>query len=586
MSLVINNNIPSLNAQGNITKTNVDNSKALERLSSGLRINRAGDDAAGLAISEKLRSQVRGLNQAVRNANDGISLVQTAEGGFNTITNIVQRLRELSVQSASDTYTSADRATLKTEADQLIAEINRIGNTTEFNTKTLLNGTFSSGKLHIGANFSQSITFTIGDIRAAALGTRASVTGTLTDGALNGINANVASGEVSVNGYQLLTTSSDDQVSVLEIQGGTISTNAKLSAGHLKINGTNISFASGGTASAHAQNIVNAINNAGITNVTARIGFGGTNVTLVVKKGTELVLHGSGKVAASLASILGIAASFIGSRTDVTTYNGQSSAIAKAAAVNKVKSDSTVGGTAKATVATGTAAITATTISAGQFFVNGVDIGAVTVLAGDGSGALVTAINAQTANTGVTASVNSSSQLVLTAGDGRNISVAATAAVNTALSIGGTTNSNNVYRSDVQLDSANAITVAGTKVTEIGSNVAATTYQTNLNNAVSSIDLSTQAGANSAILTLDAALSQLNSQRAQLGGLQNRLESTVDNLSTTSENLSASDSRIRDADFAAETAKFTRSQILLQAGTAILAQANTLPQLALQLLRG
>ena len=175
MSLVINNNIPSLNAQGNITKTNVDNSKALERLSSGLRINRAGDDAAGLAISEKLRSQVRGLNQAVRNANDGISLVQTAEGGFNTITNIVQRLRELSVQSASDTNTSADRATLRTEAEQLIAEINRIGNTTEFNTKTLLNGTFSSGKLHIGANFSQSISFTIGDIRASALGTRASV---------------------------------------------------------------------------------------------------------------------------------------------------------------------------------------------------------------------------------------------------------------------------------------------------------------------------------------------------------------------------------------------------------------------------
>jgi flagellin len=585
MPLVVNNNIPSLNAQGNITRTNVDNSKALERLSSGLRINRAGDDAAGLAISEKLRSQVRGLNQAVRNANDGISLVQTAEGGFNTITNIVQRLRELSVQSASDTNTSADRATLKTEAEQLIAEINRIGNTTEFNTKTLLNGTFSSGKLHIGANFSQSISFTIGDIRAAALGTRASVTGTLTDGTLNAVNANIASGEVSINGFQLLTTSSDDQVSVLELQGGTVATNAKFSTGQLKINGTNISIASGGTASAHAQNIVNAINNAQITNVTARLGLGGTNVTLVVKKGTDLVIHASGLTATQIFQRTGIAFSFIGSRTDLTTYNGQTSAIAKAAAVNKVKSDSTVGGTAKATVATGSAAIAAATITAGQFFVNGIDIGAVTVLAGDGSGALVTAINAQTANTGVTASVNSSSQLVLTAGDGRNITVAASAAVNTALSIGGTTNANNVYRSDVQLDSANAITIAGTRVTEIGSNITATTHQTNLNNAVSSLDISTQAGANSAILTLDAALSQLNTQRAQLGALQNRLEATVDNLSTTSENLSASDSRIRDADFAGETARFTRSQILLQAGTAILAQANTLPQLALQLLR-
>jgi len=178
MAIVVNNNIASLNAQRSVNRSTNANAKSLERLSSGLRINRAGDDAAGLAISEKLRAQVRGLDQAGRNANDGISLVRTAEGAVNTVTNIVQRLRELAVQSSSDTNTSSDRATLKKEADALVAEITRIGNTTEFNGKGLINGTFSSQKLHVGANSGQSIAFSIGDMRSASLGRRTSITAT------------------------------------------------------------------------------------------------------------------------------------------------------------------------------------------------------------------------------------------------------------------------------------------------------------------------------------------------------------------------------------------------------------------------
>jgi flagellin len=596
MALVVNTNVPSLNAQRNLGTTNLSLSKSLERLSSGLRINRAGDDAAGLAISEKLRGQVRGLNQAVRNANDGISLVQTAEGSLSVTTNIIQRLRELAVQSASDTNTASDRGSLKTEADLLVAELTRIGNTTEFNGKTLLNGTFASGKLQIGANSGQSIAFTIGDVRAAALGRRTTVTGDLDDTASSGINAGITAGELTVNGAQVVTAAADDQVSVLEIVTIDLSSTSSAGAGSIGsatffINSVDIGVVESQlTASAKAAAIVSAItaHAASLTNVEARI-YSGTAVVLTAKKGTDLKLQHSTSsttsTVASFVSIIGLSASFIGSGTQVTTNNGQSSSLAKAAAINTVKSTSNVTAAAQTTTVTGTAAIAAVTINSADLHINGINIGAVTVLASDGSGTLVTAINAKTSDTGVTANVDTAGKLVLTAADGRNIVVTATAAVNTAL---GTSSS--VTRSKVQLQSPDAITLAGTNPAELGkdssgNNLTATTFQSDLSNALSTINISTQAGADSAILSLDAALEQVNTLRAQLGALQNRLESTVSNLSTTSENLSASESRIRDADFAAETARFTRNQILGQAGTAILAQANTLPQLALQLLR-
>lgn len=593
MSLVVNTNVPSVNAQRNLGTTNLSLAKSLERLSSGLRINRAGDDAAGLAISEKLRGQVRGLNQAVRNANDGISLVQTAEGSLSVTTNIIQRLRELAVQSASDTNTASDRNTLKTEADLLVAELTRIGNTTEFNGKTLLNGTFVSGKLQIGANSGQSIAFTIGDVRAAALGRRTTVTGDLDDAASAGINAAITAGELTVNGAQVVTAAADDQVSVVEIATGDLATGAgSVGSATFFINSVDIGVVeSQATASAKAAAIVSAItaHAASLTNVEARI-YSGTAIVLTAKKGTDLKLQhttsSTTSTVASFASILGsLSASFVGSGTQVTTNNGQSSALAKAAAINTVKSTSNVTAAAQTTTVTGTAAIAAVTINSADLYINGVNIGAASVLASDGSGTLVTAINAKTSDTGVTANVDTAGKLVLTATDGRNIAVTATAAVNTAL---GT--SNTVTRAKLELQSPNAVTLAGTNPAELGkdsggTNLTATTFQSDLSKALSTIDISTQSGADSAILSLDAALDQVNTGRAQLGALQNRLESTVSNLSTTSENLSASESRIRDTDFAAETARFTRNQILAQAGTAILAQANTLPQLALQLLR-
>lgn len=166
----INHNIAALNTYRQLTAGSLASSKSMEKLSSGLRINRAGDDAAGLAISEKMRGQIRGLEMASKNAQDGISLIQTAEGALNETHSILQRMRELAVQAANDTNTAADRAEIQKEIDQLSLEIDRIGNTTEFNTQKLLDGSINNTVFQIGANVSQTITIAISDMRSANLG--------------------------------------------------------------------------------------------------------------------------------------------------------------------------------------------------------------------------------------------------------------------------------------------------------------------------------------------------------------------------------------------------------------------------------
>lgn len=186
----INQNLSALNAYRNLTITNTALAKSMEKLSSGLRINRAADDAAGLAISEKMRGQIRGLNQAIRNAQDGISLIQTAEGALNETHSILQRMRELAVQSANDTNTDTDRAQLQAEVDQLLKEIDRIAQTTQFNTKPLLDGSFV-GTIHIGANTGQNLVISITAMGANALGISGLgiTTQALADAAISSIDA-------------------------------------------------------------------------------------------------------------------------------------------------------------------------------------------------------------------------------------------------------------------------------------------------------------------------------------------------------------------------------------------------------------
>lgn len=602
MSLVVNTNIAAINSQRHLGKVNSKLAKSLERLSSGLRINKASDDAAGLAIAAKLGSQVKGLNQAIRNANNAITLVQTAEGGLNTITNILHRLRELAVQSSSDDNTSSDRANLATEADSLVAELTRQANVAEYNTSPLLNGSFSDKYFQVGANYSQNITFTIGDARAKSIGGRAQYSADIANGTINALNANFGASEVKVNGYGVAATSSaDDQYSVLEIMSNSVANVAAGNSGvhSMIINDQAIAYtlSNGDTAASVVDIIVSAINGASITNVSAfTIGStwgiratNGVDLELAVQSAMALSAVGMN----SMASIFGSTAAT--SAADQITYNGQSSAVAKAVAINAVKASSGVTATAQANTVTGSGAVAAGTISSGDVYINGVNIGAVTVTASDNTGALVSAINSVSSSTGVTAETDTEGKLVLTASDGRNISVTTKdSSVWGYLNLETDSRINNtsVYRSTVQLNDDEEIALSGTladlydgsndytKTTDTSNTIAVdeTTYN------ISSLSISTQSSAQAAILTIDAALDDVNGLRADIGAIQNRLEFTVANLEIASENMSASESRIVDADFAAETATFTKNQIMVQAATAILAQANTLPQLALQLL--
>ncbi len=241
--------------------------------------------------------------------------------------------------------------------------------------------------------------------------------------------------------------------------------------------------------------------------------------------------------------------------------------------------------TAQSNDISATTAVVAGTLSANTLFINAVAIDATTgITAGDGTGALRAAINSKTSLTGVTAAVNASGALVLQAGDGRNISVTQTTTAAGISQLNGGSAGVTVFRSNIKFVSNNSVTFVGT-TTDLGNLNTNTPFNPDLNNALSLLDISTQTGATTAITSLDAALQQVNQLRSDVGALSNRLELTVQAITVAAENQEAAASRIKDADFAFETAVLTRNQILVQAGTAILAQANLTPQIALQLLQ-
>jgi flagellin len=380
---IINTNTISLNAQRNLSSTGGTLATTIQRLSSGLRINSARDDAAGLAISERFSTQIRGLNVASRNANDAISLAQTAEGALAEVGSNLQRIRELAVQASNGTNSQSDRDALNAEVTQLKAEIQRVAEQTTFNGTKLLDGSFSGVAFQVGANAGETITVSsIANVQIAALG-----------GTVNRFTATV--GTASLTGF-------------------------------------------------------------------------------------------------------------------------------------------------------------ATAIAAGGVTINGTDIGAIAGAANaqERAGQLVEAINRVSSTTGVGASLDAISGQITLAGAAQ-------------FAVAGTTNSATVA------GFANSAT-AGTSTPAIG---------------VTSANVSSFTGAQTTLALVDAALTSVNGARATLGAVQNRFSSVVANLSTTSENLTASRSRIRDADYAKETAELTRTQILQQAGTAMLAQANQIPQNVLSLLR-
>ena len=387
MSAVINTNIASLNAQRNLSASQSSLNTSIQRLSSGLRVNSAKDDAAGLAIGERMSGQIRGLNQAVRNANDGISLAQTAEGALGTITQNLQRIRELAVQSRNATNSGTDRAALNAEATQLKNEIDRVATTTSFNGVKLLDGSFTNQSFQVGANVGETINIaSIANAQSAQLGSS----------------------------------------SIAQVTGAAATAFTAITAGDLTINGVSVGpIAADTNAANRASNLAAAANS--VSSQT------GVYATVLSSAPTQVVFTNSGSVPASPSIII--------------AHAGVSSTLA---------TTGLTAGTTAAATATGFAAL----------------------------------------------------------------------------------------------------------------------------------DISSVAGADTAITSMDAALTAVNSARANLGAIQNRFGSVVSTLQSTSENLSAARSRIMDADFASETASLTRGQILQQAGTAMLAQANSLPNGVLALLRG
>ncbi len=493
MSSFINTNIASLNAQRNLTTSQNALATSLQRLSSGLRINSAKDDAAGLAISERLTSQIRGSDQAGRNANDGISLAQTAEGDLAQIGNNLQRIRELAVQSANGSNSASDRASIDNEAKQLAAEIDRVASGSSFNGNKLLDGSFNAQSFQVGANNTSNDSITVSSIASAritALG--GSGTSTSTTVTSSATTAAIIAGDVTLNGFQV-----------------------------------------------------------GASNVGAA----------------------PGQSAASAFSI--------------------------ATAINVVSSQSGVTAQANATAVTGAVPTAGALAAANSISVNGISIGAVpSGGTAPGQGANVAAaFNSVSAQSGVTATADNTGKVTLTATDGRDISLvalgtttAAQALTATGLVTGDTAASVAavVTHGTVTLNSNNSagIVVSGGGVVKAGLTAATTSPSTTLSvNSISSISLLTATGASNALSAIDGALTSINSSRASLGAIQNRFASVITSLQTTSENLSASRSRIQDADFAHETASLSRGQILQQAGTAILAQANSLPNGVLSLLR-
>lgn len=654
MPQVVNTNVMSLNAQRQLNKSQLMQNQAMERLSSGLRINSAKDDAAGLSISTGMQSQIRGLNQAVRNANDGISMAQTAEGSMDEMTNILQRMRELSVQSANDTNSASNRASIQIEIDQLYSELDRIATTTSFNGINLLDGSNKSTTLQIGAEAGQSLAFSIDAVTTKDLNLNAvSGLGELNGGRVN-TTASVANGDVTLNGVALTGATAGANMAatfkdMINAKTGLTGVTASAyntvtgTAGQtgvtsgLTINGTTL----GNTGS--MSELVDTINR-DVAGVTASLNNEGALV-LANDTGNQIDITagvtGSGLVVddyqgyVSLTSADGSTIEFGANTPTVTTAVGSAS-LQQMGFMISTGSDKVTGS------AVGSTAVTATD----GIQINGVDLGAVT---GTTAADKAFAINAISDKTGVTASAttevkyqvivsemaveagltingvvidftqaansgdtldeviatingagiqgvvasadNSTGELILTSQAGSDIlvstvtgnvfdGVTTSGAGNTQFTAGSITltgkdGADVLVSSTAGSQAAQDTALAKLGLTEVGGSSTAI----GIGLSVTSVE-----NANNTINRIDDALQKISDGRANLGAIQNRLSSTISNLQNVSQNISAANSRIRDADFAVETSALSKSQILQQAGTAMLSQANASTQNVLSLL--
>ncbi|MBX4139122.1 flagellin [Pseudomonas sp. S5F11] len=564
MALSVNTNITSLGVQKNLNKASDALSQSMNRLSSGLKINSAKDDAAGMQIANRLNNQVKGLNVAIANANNGVSIAQTAEGAMQESTNTLQRLRELALQAANGDKSDADRVSLQQEFTAKVGELNRIASTTTFGGRNLLDGSFNNVAFQIGANANETISFGMTDISSTAL------KGNYKEAAVNG---------AAMTGLAATATGSvlTDKSTVT----GSAAAGATTAGDNFTINGTTITLAGGATATAAADDAVKAINaQTATTGVTASAdatgivslsstkvftlaagatndGLAKLNLTAAASPAPSSDLTADGAISvngtavtwtkgATMASVLTSLAGAAGTGATATFTDGRVKLTSGDGADIKL-SNTSAGSLSQLGLSAGTtqAKLTADT----SIDVNGVEV---KFKKGDTADAIVSSINS--ASTGVQASKNTDGTLNLFAD--KDITIKDGSAGTGLAALGLTT-----------------VAAAGTKT--------AVTMET----SVSDLNILTAASSQQAIQALDDAMQQIDSQRSQLGAVQNRFASTVANLQSISQNSSAAKGRVEDADFASEAAELTKQQTLQQASTAILSQANQLPSSVLKLLQ-
>jgi len=576
MVMSVNTNISSLNAQKNLAASQSKLSTAIERLSSGMKINSAKDDAAGLAISTRFTTQINGLNQAASNASDGISLAQTTESALNEVTNNMQRIRTLAVQAANATNSDDDRKALDAEVQQRLAEITRISQQTTFNGRHVLDGSFGSAAFQVGANVGETIT------------------------------VNLSQGAGSSQVGQIATSASGDLSSLF----GGAAAGAATSAAVI----TDFDFSGTPAQAATGASIT--------TGTFSSFDFGTTSSSFEVGSKTVTLAADYGNVdglATEVQSQLGANYVVVGNDDDTLTISTVATGVGTDADLAIANDDDNLfdGNTAT----DGTAAVPADG-NAKAFTIDGIDVtldqtyddmddlvdqvgqklgpdyvvandnGKLSITAAEGADVAVEVGGTDAAFFAAPAADGETTPLALAAGElsingvdmkGEYKDAQALVAAINGKGISGVSAYYDADTKSVHLNSQVELTVDGTKAAEMGFANVGTAVQLGSNLAES--DVKTVAGANDTITRIDAALATISSMRSDLGAVQNRFTSTIANLQTISQNLSASRSQIQDADFAAETANMSSANILQQAGVSVLAQANATTQSVLKLLQ-
>jgi flagellin len=596
----VNTNVGAVVAAANIEKANKELDTAIARLSSGLRINSAKDDAAGMAIVSKMESQVKGLTMAIRNGTDSQNLIDTSEGAQVETVNILQRLRELAIQSANDSNTALDRTFINAEATQLIAEVDRIANQTSWNEVNLLDGTFSSKQFQLGSNAGEDVTFSIDSAKSADIGNyRVNGTSTLIDAnddiitaqtltlsgnigsttsaiALGSSAATVASG---VNAVTSLTGISATAVSKVKMHSMTTAGDVTFTLGNDASTPGSASISATVTDVTDIRSIKDAINAvAGTTGITAAVHSDGNSALVLTHSTGEDI-----KITAFTHSGANATAHI---HVDVLDQDGAAVTEGAGFANSQILNDITtataslVASTLLGTAGTATLTSVKDTFNAKLTIAStGTQSNSLIIVGTGADGSALTETLALATSAGSVTSVNTFATIT-------SITESGGLAASSALTVGQLANTGVDGVGQVRFNSSAAFSVTTDEVTN-GEGFLGTTASNSASlSALSSVTLGTVSGAEAAIDIIDGAIAKINDQRSDLGAISNRLDATISNLSNIVTNTQASVSNVRDADFSLETSRLTRAQILSQAATSMLAQANASKQSVLQLLQG